>query len=123
MKKQILYCSIAVALVLGIFTGANRVSAQDVPMSGAYAHTSASSKEVKRAAKFAVEQRTLRTGNRMTLIKIVKAEVQVVAGLNYRMVLRVSDRRGRSRTVTTVVFKSLKNRLSLTSWKPGESHE
>ncbi len=86
-------------------------------MTGAYGDTSTSSKEVKRAAKFAVQQRTLRTGNRVTLIRVVRAEQQVVAGMNYRLVLRVADRRGRRRTATAVVFQSLKDQLSLTSWK------
>ena len=117
VKKQILYYTFAVALVMGIYAGANCISAQ---MAGGYSDISASSKEVKRAARFAVQQRLFRTGNKVTIVRIVKAEQQVVAGLNYRMVLRVADRRGRRRTATVIVYKDLKNQLSLTSWSSGE---
>lgn len=120
MKKQILTYSFAVALVLGAYASATRVSAQ---MAGAYADTSTSSKEVRRAAKFAVDQRTLKTGSKVKLVAIVKAEHQVVAGMNYRMVLRVADKRGRHRTATAVVYQDLKNKLSLTKWKTGEHGE
>ena len=121
MKKQFLYYSLAIVVVFGIYATANGVAAQ--MMTGAYGDTSTSSKEVKRAAKFAVQQRTLRTGNTVKLVKVVKAEQQVVAGINYRLVLRVADRRGRRRRATVVVFQSLKNQLSLTSWKAGEQHD
>lgn len=117
MKKQILYYTFAIALVVGVNAGANRVSAQ---IAGGYSDISASSKEVKRAVRFAVQQRMLRTGNKVTLVKIVKAERQVVAGLNYRIVLGVADRRGRRRTATVVVYQDLKDHLSLTSWKTGD---
>ncbi len=121
MKKQFLYYSLAIIFVCGASAATSRVSAQ--VMTGAYGDASASTKEVKRAAKFAVQQRTLRTGNTVMLVKVVKAESQVVAGMNYRLVLRVADRRGQRRTATAVVFQSLKNQLSLTSWKAGEGRE
>ncbi len=117
VKKQILSYSFAIALVLGIYASVTHVSAQ---MAGAYGDTSASSKEVKRAAKFAVDQRTLKTGSKVKLIKIVKAEQQVVAGMNYRIVLRAADKYGRRSTATAVVYQNLKNKLSLTSWKTGD---
>ena len=120
MKTRVLSYSVSIALAFGIYPSASYVSAQ---ITGGYGDASASSKEVKRAAKFAVEQRTLRTGNKVALVRVVKAEMQVVAGLNYRMVLRVSDKWGRRRTATAVVYQELKNRLSLTSWKPGEHRE
>jgi len=120
VKKQILYYTFAIALIMGVYAGANRVSAQ---MAGGYSDLSASSKEVKRAARFAVQQRILRTGNRVTLVKIVKAERQVVAGLNYRIVLRVADRRGRRRTTTVVVYQDLKDHLSLTRWSSGDRRQ
>ena len=120
MKTRVLSYSVSIALAFGIYASASCVSAQ---ITGGFGDASASSKEVKRAAKFAVEQRTLRTGNKVALVRVVKAEIQVVAGLNYRMVLRVSDKRGRRRTATVVVYQNLKNRLSLTGWKSSENRE
>lgn len=121
VKKQILSYSFAIAILLGVYASVNHVAAQMIV--GGYADTSASSKEVKRAAKFAVDQRTSRTGGKVKLVKIVKAEQQVVAGMNYRLVLRVADKRGRHRTATVVVYQNLKNKLSLTSWKTGGNRE
>ncbi len=120
VKNQVLYYTFAVALVMGVYAGANRISAQ---VAGGYFGIPASSKEVKRAARFAVQQRMLRTGNKVTIVKIVKAERQVVAGLNYRIVLGVADRRGRRRTATVVVYQDLKNHLSLTRWSSGDRRQ
>ena len=119
MKKQFLYYSLAIVFVFGVFGLGNRAAAQ-VVMTGGYSDTSVSSKDVKRAAKFAVKERRLRTGNTVKLVEVIKAEQQVVAGMNYRLVLRVADKRGRRSTATVVVYEALKNKLSLTDWKAGE---
>lgn len=119
LKKQILTYSFAFALVMGIYAGATHVSAQ---MTGAYGDASVGSKEVKRAAKFAVSQQSTSTKAKLTLVQIVKAEQQVVAGMNYRLILTVADKHGKKSTATTVVYQDLKNHLSLTSWKAGD-HE
>lgn len=118
MKKQILTYSFAIAVVLGVHAVANSVSAQMI--TGGYSDASVTSKEVKRAAKFAVSRHS--TTSKVTLVKIVKAEQQVVAGMNYRVVLSVADKRGKKGTATAVVYQDLKNHLSLTSWTAGD-HE
>ncbi len=119
MKKQILYYSIAIALLIGVYAGANRVAAQDGQITGGYGDASVTDKDVKSAAAFAVRTRAARTNKKLTLVKIQKAEIQVVAGLNYRLCMRVRDARGRRSTVTAVVYKSLQNRRSLSRWKAG----
>ena len=118
MKKHFLLYAVSIALIWGFYASANRVSAQ---IAGAYADTSATSKEVKRAARFAVQRHGLRTDNKVTLVSVIKAESQVVAGLNYRLVLRVSNRRRHRSTVTVVVYQDLKNKLSLTSWEASDA--
>ncbi len=116
MTKKLILCSIFVIGLLGAIAAENRVSAQDEPMTGNYREISVKSKEAKNAAAFAVKTRSAKTGKHITLVKITKAERQVVAGMNYRVVIRVADRRGRVRTATAVVYKDLKRHMSLTSW-------
>ena len=116
MKKQILYYSFAIAFVLGVYGVANSVSAQ---MTGGYGDTSVTDKDVKSTAKFAVKTRAAQKHNRFKLVSIQKAEIQVVAGLNYRICMKVRDTKGRNSTVTVVVYKDLKNHISLSRWKSG----
>ena len=88
---------------------------QDHPIVGGYGTISVRSAEAQGAAKFAVAARARRTGKRIVLWKVLKAEQQVVAGMNYRVCMRVFEN-GKARTVTAVVYKNLRNKRSLTSW-------
>ena len=119
MKKQILYYSFAIAFIVCVFASANRVSAQTEPMTGGYGDTSVTDKDVKSAANFAVKTRAAQKHNGLKLVMIQKAEVQVVAGLNYRICMVVREGKGPTRTVTAVVYKDLKNHKSLSRWKNG----
>ncbi|MBL8180063.1 MAG: hypothetical protein JNL64_00450 [Blastocatellia bacterium] len=122
MKKHVLFCSVLFVLVLGIFASESRVSAQD-DIAGGYGDTSVRDKNVRKAAAFAVNQQSKRVRPDYRLISIRKAEIQVVAGLNYRICMNVRNDRGRVSTVTAVVYKSLKNRMSLTRWRAGGCRE
>jgi hypothetical protein len=107
---------IFVLLLLGIEVLNSHVRAQDnEPFAGGYIKMSADSPEAQSSAKFAVAARGRRMGKRIVLWKVVKAEQQVVAGMNYRLCMRVFEN-GRARTVTAVVYKNLRNKRSLTSW-------
>jgi hypothetical protein len=110
MSKRVL----SAALVF-LITGA--AAAQDVPVAGGYGERPTSDPGVAAAAAFAVRERGRRTGRRVTLVGIRRAETQVVAGLNYRLLLAVREGR-ESRDVTAVVYQDLRRRLSLTSWEP-----
>ena len=92
-------------------------------MTGGYGDTSVADKDVRKAANVAVTSRSRSTGKTLTLVRIVKAEVQVVAGLNYRVCMTVREGRKRARTVTAIVYKDLKNRRSLSRWKSGGCSE
>jgi len=106
------------ALVLGIMAFTSGVYAQDVPIAGGYGKISAKSAEAQGSAKFAVSARARRTGKRIVLWKVLNAEQQVVAGMNYKVCMRVFEN-GKARTVTAVVYKNLRNKRSLTSWSNG----
>ena len=121
MKKHIIFCSFVALFVFGIFAAESRVSAQE--MTGGYGDASVLDKDVRKAANVAIASRSRSTGKTLTLVRIVKAEVQVVAGLNYRVCMSVREGRKRAKTVTAVVYKDLKNRRSLSRWKTGGCSE
>lgn len=75
------------------------------------------------AANFAVQaqQQTLRQdtstpATTLVLVKIVSAESQVVAGMNYFLTLEVTEN-GTPRTAVAVVWRRLSGVHQLTSWK------
>jgi Aspartic acid proteinase inhibitor len=113
MKKslRILIAVAALGTVLGYAPGA---FSQRMPMAGGYSKTSTGSQEVVDAARFAIREHE--PGGFIFIDSIKSAEVQVVAGLNYRLVIRVWDS-GKLRDVKAVVYKNLKRKYSLTSWE------
>ena len=124
VKKQILYYSLAVALIFGVYAGANRVFAQDGQITGGYGDAAVDSKETKKIARFAVKARAKRTHKSLKLVEIVKAETQVVRGLNHRICMDVREGRKKARRVTVIVWEDINNRpLQLTDWKTGGCKE
>ena len=91
-------------------------SAQDdEPFAGGYISMPVTSAEAQQNARFAVASRAKRKGQKIVFVKLLKAKQQVVAGMNYRLCMRVRVN-GRIQTVTAVVFQNLQKRKSLTSW-------
>ena len=108
-----------VLIVLSAFIfapdNAFRASAQQEQIAGGYGDTSKTDPETLAAARFAIKQERRKLGRRLSLVSIERAEVQVVAGLNYRLCLKVRLRR-KTEEVTVVVYKNLKQKYSLSSW-------
>lgn len=121
MKKHIIFCSFVALFVFGVFAAESGVSAEEI--TGGYGDASVLDKDVRKAANVAIASRSRSTGKTLTLVRIVKAEVQVVAGLNYRVCMTVREGRKRSKTVTAVVYKDLRNRRTLSRWKAGGCSE
>ena len=115
MKKNWQALMVVAALSI-IFGSASLALAQEGAIAGGYSETSSAEPEVIAAARFAVRARARRTGSGVTLLSIERAEVQVVAGLNYRLNLRVKVNH-QAENVTTVVYKNLRQKYSLSSWK------
>ena len=90
-------------------TGSSNASA---PVAGGYAAADVNDPEVRAAAAFVAQQREARLGS------IDSAETQVVAGTNYRMCLRITNRSGEER-ITAVVFRGLDGKLQLSDWHNG----
>jgi hypothetical protein len=112
--KRLLLTALAL-LVLG--AGAPALRAQQTPIAGGYGERRVNDPGVRAAAAFAVRERGRQTRRRVTLLNLTSAESQVVAGVNYRLVMDVREG-GEVRSVTAVVFQNLRRRLSLTSWEP-----
>lgn len=102
----------ALNIVLGSLSG---VLAQQEPMAGAYAEISSTDPEVLSAARFAIGAKGRKLGARITLVSIEHAEVQVVAGLNYMLNMKVKVN-GKAQDVTVVVYQNLKQKYSLSRW-------
>ena len=76
---------------------------------------------VKTAANFAVEKKSEEQEVTISLESIEKAESQTVAGINYRLCLKVSStnadgEKSESISIQVVVFRNLQNEYSLKSW-------
>lgn len=79
---------------MGLCLGAGLTArAADAPRPGGYTQAPADSKDVLKAAWFAVEarSRSATNGPALRLAKVESAETQVVAGTNYRFVLAVRE--------------------------------
>lgn len=91
------------------------------PVVGGYKQAAADAPEVVSAAEFAVAARSRSSKRKVGLRSVESAERQTVAGVNYRLCLKVEEEDTENNvdvteTVRVVVFKSLKNAYTLKSW-------
>lgn len=103
------------------------MATQDVgrtgPAAGGYSQAPLTDPSVLAAADIAVQGETYYLqhqpggeATQLTLVSIANAEQQVVAGMNYRLQLKVKHN-GRERLAEAVLFKPLSaNPMTLTSW-------
>ena len=90
-------------------------------MPGGYAEASVKEKDVAAAAAFAVkaQEKTLQKKDappvKLALVKILSAQTQVVAGLNFRLKLSVRMHDA-PKEAEAVVYRKLSGEYELTSW-------
>ncbi|MCX7885993.1 MAG: cystatin domain-containing protein [Verrucomicrobiae bacterium] len=92
------------------------------PVVGGVSPASASDEDVVAAARFAVkeQQKLMRQSKetaraRLALVKIESAQRQVVAGLNFKLELKVrADKE--QKCAEAIVYRDLSGKLRLTSW-------
>jgi hypothetical protein len=114
----------AVALCLLVMTACAKVDSAPQSMPGAYAVGSVTDPNVQAAARFAIDaeqQALLKAGESGTLdlVAILGAEQQVVAGINYRLRLRVR-RNGQAQDAEALVWWQAWRKpdpYQLTSWQ------
>jgi Cystatin domain len=86
-------------------------------IAGGWGEAKVNDPQVLKAARFAVASEQARTDSVFKLVSVVRAEQQVVAGMNYRFCLRLQ--RGKSKTALVQVYRNLQAKFSLTSWAWG----
>lgn len=125
MKNKLIKMVFMAAVVFGVHAAASSVMGQADTIVGGYGESSVRDKDVVKAAGFAVKKEAGKTGKRITLVKIEKAETQVVAGVNYRvcMTVRIGRKNAAEKSVTAVVYKDLKKHMSLSRWEEGGCQE
>ena len=96
--------AVCLGLVTGIL-GGRKAWAADAPRAGGYAVAPADTKDVQKAARFAVEARMKSVTNSpaLRLVKVESAETQVVAGTNYRLVLALREGKAKAERRAEVV--------------------
>ncbi|RDY02672.1 Cysteine proteinase inhibitor 5, partial [Mucuna pruriens] len=75
-------------------------------------------RHVAEIASYAVSEYDKRSGAKLKLVKVVKGETQVVAGTNYRLVLKAKDGSATANYEAFVWEKTWLHFRNLTSFKP-----
>jgi hypothetical protein len=88
---------------------------------GGYKEVAKDSPEVQAAAEFAVKEQSRKQEMTYKLVSIAHAESQTVAGVNYRLCLKIGYHKEDDDVDTTeffraVVYRNLQKAYSLTSW-------
>jgi hypothetical protein len=85
------------------------------PIAGGWSAASVEEEGVKAAAREGVSIKAKETGIDLRLATILGAQKQVVAGMNYRLKIRVMGA-GKQNTATIVVWSKLDRTYELTKW-------
>ena len=120
MRKSSRWAVGPLALVVA-FVCAAVAAAQ--PRVGGYNTAETNDAEVVAAAEFAVSSRAEQEGTTLSLVAVARAEIQVVAGRNYKLCLEVkagdeTDAGEESQYVQAVVYQNLQRKYTLKSWEP-----
>lgn len=127
MKKS----SLMLLIALGVFLSYGIIAqAQGRPQLGGYKEVQKSddgsySSEVQEAAEFAVKAEGEKQETQIKLVSVEHAESQVVAGINYKLCLKVEVEDKENNTdatleVQVVVYRNLQKAYSLTSWEQAD---
>lgn len=99
----------------GCSSGSVERSAND-RLVGGYHAGNAHASETLGAARFAVTAQAAAEQSELSLKSIINVETQVVAGLNYRMILSVRTK-DRERRAVAVVWRKIGGEYKLTDWQ------
>ncbi|HYE72012.1 MAG TPA: hypothetical protein VEF04_01725 [Blastocatellia bacterium] len=117
----------ALFFVTLMLTCAVAASAQKRPILGGYRAAEEKDKaEVDEAAEWAIGEQGRKQEMTITLVSIELAEVQLVAGRNFNLCMKVTlsaegEDEETEQLVQAVVYRNLKREFSLTSWEEVES--
>jgi hypothetical protein len=129
MKKKsfVIIILVALSVVCGSVI-AGLAQQQRPPMVGGYKEIATDAAGVKEAAEFAVGAQGKKENATIKLISVERAESQVVAGMNYRLCLKVEvasedEDVDVKQQVKVVVFRSLQKQYTLRSWEEEDCSE
>jgi len=128
MKKSLRIALTLIALQVA-FSCVHLVQAQGrrPPILGGYKEVAPDDAGVVAAADFAVAEQAQKKDLTIKLVAIQHAQQQVVAGINYKLCLKVEvsekDSEATVKDVQVVVYRNLQNAHSLTSWEDVECSE
>lgn len=111
----------AAAVALGMFGCGGEKQKAEAPavnqsvVAGGWSESQTADKDAQAAAEFAVREMTQKTGSAIKLKKVLSVQKQVVAGMNYKLVLLVDDGKV-ERQADVVVWRKLDNTSALTSF-------
>ena len=113
--------SLRIAFGIGLLVLVCGISAANAQRVGGYQEISKTDSDAQAAAEFAVSSQAETTSKEMSLVEVVKAERQIVAGSNYRMCMQVNSEGAEGQdsvaiTVQVVVYVDLKGNRKLSSW-------
>lgn len=96
-----------------------RVATETAGQAAGYRAAAVDAPDVKNAAEFAARAHALRTGDAIRLTRVLRAQQQLVRGLNFRLCLEV-EIQGNLTKATAVVYRDLNGYLALSQWFIGE---
>lgn len=113
--------SIAAVLIFLVACSPQEPASNAIPkasdaQTGAWGAVDSYSDEVQEAARFAVQKQAVTAHSRLIYKDVQSAQVQVVAGLNFRMKLVVMND-GVSQNAVATVWRNLQNQYQLTEWQ------
>lgn len=82
---------------------------------GGWTQADSFNEDVQEAARFAVQKQAVLTQSRLIYKDVLSAQTQIIAGLNFRLKVLVTDQ-DLPRYARVTVWRNLQNQYSLTQW-------
>ena len=123
MNKRLGLLLCLLALGIALVPAPEGAARQGPPRVGGFKPVATNNSEVLAAARFAVAEGAKKEEVNLKLVSVETAEYAVVAGMKYRLCLKVEVEGEEENVTTTVkaeVFKSLQKQYQLKGWEAAE---
>ena len=124
-EVQMKRSSLMLLIAFGVFLSYGIVAQAQGRILGGYKEIDKDDAEAQAAAEFAVAEQAKKQDTTIKLVSVEHAESQVVAGINYKLCLKVEveDKENNvdaTEEVQVVVYRNLQKAYSLTSWQQAD---
>ena len=113
--SAVLFCSLITACIPEKPVSLSSPLSEAVPVTGAWTRADVFNPDVQEAARFAVQTFAVQNKVRVLYQEVTRANHQVVAGLNFELLLQVT-RDGANRSVRATVWRQLDGSYQLQAW-------